>query len=100
MPMQVKQEGTMWQTSIKGDFLKRSLNQYPYQYPTPASVSRPTFTFSTAPRQLDILYISLRFSVSGLASITRADLQPLKQTGCNQLEGGAPAIFHTTLQCI
>src|ERR1700692_783402 len=40
MPMQVKQEGTMWQTPIKGDFLKRSLNQYQYQYPTPASVSR------------------------------------------------------------
>src|SRR5882762_1177439 len=35
MPMQVQQEGTMWQTPIKGDFLKRSLNQY--QYPTPAS---------------------------------------------------------------
>jgi len=36
--MQVQQEGTMWQTPIKGDFLKRSLNQYQYQYPTPASV--------------------------------------------------------------
>jgi len=36
-----KGDEAMWQFSRKGDLLKRSLNQYQYQYLTPASVSRP-----------------------------------------------------------
>ena len=35
-----KGDEAMWQDSRKGDLLKRSLNKYQYQYPTPASVSR------------------------------------------------------------
>ena len=34
-----KGDEAIWQNSRKGDLLKRSLNQYQYQYPTPASVS-------------------------------------------------------------